>query len=69
MKSVGRSGTEASDVNDITIVLKYRFKVGRTMTMEEAYSLEDLAHHFSDVHIAHAIFINDNESTIVPFKG
>lgn len=60
MKSVGRSGTKASDVNDITMLLKYRFKGGRTVTMEEAYSLEDLAHHLSDVHIAHAIFISEN---------
>lgn len=60
MKSIGRSGAEASDVNDITILLKYRFKGGRTMAVKEAYSLEDLAHHFSEVHIAYAIFINEN---------
>lgn len=52
MKSVGRSGAEASDVNDKTILLKH--KDGRTMAMK------DLAHHFSEVHIAHAIIVNEN---------
>jgi len=56
VKSVGRSEAEASAVNDITILLKYRFKGGRTMAMKQAYSLEGLAHHFSEVHIVHTIF-------------
>lgn len=30
------------------------------MTMKEAYSLEDLAHCFSEVHTAHAIFVKEN---------
>lgn len=60
MKLVDRSGTEDSDVNDITILLKYRFKKSRNMAMKETYCLEDLAHHLTRVHIAWTIFIYDN---------